>query len=228
MKPKILIIEDEVKLSEVINSYLEKEGYMVYQAKDGKTGQELFRQITPNLLILDLMLPDISGEEICQNIRKISDVPIIMITAKIQEANILNGFKIGADDYITKPFNVKQLVAKVKVFLNRTYKDKDKISINDKDLIIDHDNYEVLKKGQKVLLTKIEYKLLEVFVHYKNKVFTRDELIQIVLSDDFDGYDRIIDAHIKNLRQKIETNPKQPEYILTVHGIGYKFGGKID
>lgn len=229
MKPKILIIEDEVRISDLVKNYFEKEGYIVYQAFDGERAWELFKEITPNLLILDLMLPDITGEEICKNIREISNVPIIMLTSKSGEGNALNGFNIGADDYVIKPFSIKQLVAKVKVFLNRIYDyEKNAISINHGDLIINKEKHEVYKHKELIDITLIQYKLLEGFVSYRNKIFTRDELIRLALPDDFDGYDRIIDAHIKNLRQKIETNPKEPEYILTIRGIGYKFGGQID
>lgn len=229
MNHKILIVEDEIRISEIIKSYLEKEGYNIYQAFDGEKALELFKEITPNLLILDLMLPDITGEEICKNIREVSNIPIIILTAKTTENSALNGFNIGADDYITKPFSVKQLVAKVKVFLNRVYNEAtNEVSINNGDIVINEEKHLVYKQKQEILITPIEYKILKVFISYKNKVFTRDELIKLALPDDFDGYDRIIDAHIKNLRQKIEINPKEPKYILTVRGIGYKFGGYID
>lgn len=229
MKETILIIEDEIKISEVIKSYLEKEKYIVYQAFNGEEGLELFKEKTPNLIILDLMLPDIPGEEICKTIRKTSNIPIIMLTAKTQEHDILNGLNIGSDDYITKPFSPRQLVAKVKAFLRRADNFSSKqISLNSGDLKIDLEKYEVKKEEKNVFLTPIEYKLLTTFINSKKRVYTRGELIELALESNFEGYDRVIDTHIKNLRQKIETDTKNPKYILTVFGVGYKFGGNND
>jgi len=181
------------------------------------------------LVVLDLMLPDVTGEEICKTIRKRSRVPIIMLTAKVEEENILKGLDIGADDYITKPFSPKQLVARVNAVLRRVSEDpvplSNIISIND-ELLIDNLKYEVRKNNNIVNLTPNEYKILLTLVKYPKKTFTRDELISLALGDDYEGYDRTVDSHIKNLRQKIETDPKAPKYIVTVHGIGYRFGGE--
>ena len=158
-------------------------------------------------MILDLMLPGMSGEEVCQSIRRQSRVPIIMLTAKTQENDVLNGLNIGADDYVTKPFSIKQLYARMEAVLRRTVSDlkplAEKFSWNDHDL-----------------------KILSAMVKYPEKVFTRNDLIDLVFCPDFDGYDRVIDTHIKNLRKKVETDPKSPVYVKTVHGLGYKFGGE--
>lgn len=225
MRSTILIIEDEIKISQIIKSYLEKEEYIVYQAFNGQKALELLKTTTPSLLILDLMLPDIPGEEICKTARKMSNIPIIMLTAKTQEHNILNGLDIGADDYITKPFNNKYLIAKVKAFLRRENKFNNKeIILNNGELVIDLDKHEVKRQGELVLLTPIEYRLLTLFINHQKRVYTREELIELVLPEDFAGYDRVIDSHIKNLRQKIETDSKNPKYIITVFGIGYKSG----
>ena len=226
----ILIVDDEAKIAEVVQSYLEKDGFTVYKASNGKEALEKFDKYNPTLIILDLMLPDITGEDVCKTIRKKSRVPIIMLTAKIEEGNILEGLDIGADDYVTKPFSPRQLMARVAALLRRTEDDASLlcklVSYNDDDLVIDSVKYEVKKTGVIVNLTPNEYNILTTLLKYANKVFTRDELIIRAIGSEFEGYDRIIDTHIKNLRQKIETDSKKPIYILTVHGIGYRFGGE--
>lgn len=226
----ILIVDDETKIVEVIKSYLESSGYEVYTASNGEAALASFERNQPSLIILDLMLPDISGEEVCRRLRKQSRVPIIMLTAKIEEKDILNGLDIGADEYVTKPFSPRQLVARVAALLRRAEEDTIPLArimsfFND-DLVIDFQSYEVKKNGDVVNLTPNEFKILGALLKYPQKVFTREELIRYVMGEDFDGYNRIIDTHIKNLRQKIETDSRNPKYILTVHGIGYKFGGE--
>lgn len=226
---KILVVDDEKKIVDVVKSYLQHAGFTVFVAYDGRQALEEFERLNPSLLILDLMLPDITGEEICKLLRKKSRVPIIMLTAKVEEEDILKGLDIGADDYITKPFSPKQLVARVIALLRRTADNagllSNIIAFNDNDLVIDSLKFEVKKKGEILNLTPNEYKILTTLVKYPSKVFTRDELVSLALGDDFDGFDRTIDTHIKNLRYKIETNPKSPQYIVTVHGVGYRFGG---
>jgi len=174
------------------------------------------------------MLPDISGEKICETIRRESDVPIIMLTAKVEEESILNGFSLGTDDYITKPFSPKQVVARVNAILKRTlnYKQDNILRFNNENLVLNLDNYEVRKNDNLIELTPSEFKILLTLCESPKKVFTRGELLDRALGDDSDVYDRIIDSHIKNLRSKIEDNSKSPKYIITVHGIGYKFGGE--
>jgi DNA-binding response OmpR family regulator len=225
---KILVVDDERKLVEVVRSYLEHEGYEVYAAYDGKQALSLFEKIEPSFVILDLMLPDVSGEEICMSIRKRSRVPIIMLTAKAEEEDILRGLDIGADDYVTKPFSPKQLVARVTAVFRRVSEEpialSNILSLNDGDLVIDCLKHEVKKRGEIVSLTPNEYRILLTLIKYPQKTFTREELIEIALGTDFDGFDRTIDTHIKNLRQKIESDPKRPDYIRTVYGIGYRFG----
>ncbi|HEY9062734.1 MAG TPA: response regulator transcription factor [Pseudobacteroides sp.] len=226
---KILVVDDEEKIVEVVKSYLEHSGYEVHEAYNGDQALSMFERVEPSLVVLDLMLPDMSGEEICKTIRKQSRVPIIMLTAKVEEEDILKGLDIGADDYITKPFSPKQLVARVGAVLRRAAEDpvplSNIISFND-DLVIDNLKYEVRKNNNTVNLTPNEFKILMTLVKYPKKTFTREELICIALGDDFKGFDRTVDTHIKNLRQKIETDPKVPKYILTVHGIGYRFDGE--
>ena len=229
-KKKILVVEDEEKILEVVASLMEKQGYEVYQAEDGMKALEIFNNNEISLIILDLMLPDISGEEICMKIREKSRVPIIMLTAKIDEANLLRGLDIGADDYITKPFSLMELVARVKVILRRSSEELKPLykynSFQNGDLYIDVESNIIKKKNELLNLTQSEWKILLSLIKYPNKVFTREELVTIALGSDFDGYNRTIDSHIKNLRQKIEDNPKSPSYIITVFGKGYKFGGE--
>ncbi len=227
---KILVVDDEVKIVDVVKSYLNHNGYDVFEAYNGKQVLELFEKVNPSLVILDLMLPDMAGEDICRQIRKQSRVPIIMLTAKVEEEDILKGLDIGADDYITKPFSPKQLAARVNALLRRASDDPvpliNTVSFNNDDLVVDNLSYDVRKKGISVNLTPNEYKILLTMIKYPKKTFTREELICLALGENFDGFDRTVDTHIKNLRQKIETDPRSPGYILTVHGIGYRFGGE--
>lgn len=225
----ILVVDDEPKIVEVVKSYLENSGYRVQVAYDGHQALQLFDKTQFSLVILDLMLPDMTGEQICQTLRKKSRVPIIMLTAKIEEENILQGLDMGADDYVTKPFSPRQLIARVKALLRRAEEDvaplSQVFSFNEGDLVINLESHEVTKQGNPVNLTPNEFKLLTALLKYPKKAFTREELIMQAMGADFEGYDRIIDTHIKNLRQKIETDGRNHQYILTVHGIGYRFGG---
>ena len=226
----ILIVDDENMMREAVASYLEKQGYHVLQAETGTQALSLLEKETVSFVILDLMLPDISGEEICSRIRRQSRIPIIMLTAKTMEDDMLNGLNLGADDYITKPFSLKNLYARIQAVWRSDHDLKplaEKFSWNAGDLVIDYNRKEVLKKGETISLTPIEWKILSAFTRYPQKVFTRDELIASAFDTDFSGYDRVIDTHIKNLRKKIEDDPKNPIYLCTVHGIGYKFGGNI-
>ncbi len=227
---KILVVDDEEKIVEVVKSYLENSGFKVYCAYSGKEALEMFTAANPRLVLLDLMLPDISGEELCRTIRKKSRVPIIMLTAKVEEESILNGLGIGADDYVTKPFSPRQLVARVIALLRRSEDEKmplaNVLSFNNGELTVDSIKHEIRKDGQPVNLTPNEYNILMALVKYPQKAFTRDELVYLVLGEDYEGYDRTIDTHVKNLRQKIEPDVRTPRYILTVYGVGYKFGGE--
>lgn len=224
-KNKILVVDDEIKIVEVVKAYLEKDNYEVFIATDGKSALKSYDDNKQDLIILDLMLPDIIGEEVCKILREKSDVPIIMLTAKVDEENILNGFNIGTDDYVIKPFSPKQLIARVNAIIKRVKNSKSKLSFNNGDLIIDKDSYEVFKNNNLITLTPSEYKILLQLAENKNKVFTRGDIISKTMEDDSFVYDRIVDSHIKNIRAKIEDDNKKPKYILTVHGIGYKFGG---
>lgn len=229
---KVLVVDDEAKIVEFTEVYLINSGYEVYKAYTGKEALAIFRTQKIDLVLLDLMLPDISGEQICNEIRKTSKVPIIMLTAKSSDENIIHGLDIGADDYMTKPFSPRQMVARVNALLRRvqegtsTNQEEGNLTFHKGDLIINHSDYTVKKLGENINLTPSEFKILYTLAHRPNKVFTREELIHIAFDDDYLGYDRTIDSHIKNLRAKIEDNSKECRYILTVRGIGYKFGGE--
>lgn len=226
---KILIVDDELKILEVVRSFLEDHGFVVFTAENYKEAFQIFDRENISLILLDLMLPGMSGEEICIRIRRESRVPIIMITAKADENAVLEGLGIGADDYIVKPFSLKTLLARIDAVLRRSLSDAGflnrKCSYNNRDLEIDLDSRRTTKKMVEVKLTPNEFNVLATLIKYPNKVFTREELISIALGSDFEGFDRTVDTHIKNIRQKIEDNPKVPQYILTIHGVGYRFGG---
>jgi DNA-binding response OmpR family regulator len=227
---KILVVEDEEKIMEVVKSFLESKGFLVISARDGKKAIEIFEKENFSMVLLDLMLPLLSGEEVCKFIRKKSRVPIIMLTAKSDESDMLQGLGIGADDYITKPFSLKTLYARIEAVMRRSVDDLlplvSKFSFQGGDLTVDFESMTIRKQSEEVKLTPNEYKILATIIKYPNKVFTREELIASAFGDDFEGFDRTIDSHIKNLRQKIETDPKTPIYVKTIHGVGYKFGGE--
>lgn len=231
MEYNILIVEDEKNILDVIKAYLEKENYNVYTAMDGDQALRTFNENKIHLIILDLMLPKISGEEVCATIRKESDVPIIMLTAKSDEDNKIDGLSMGADDYVVKPFSPRELVSRVKALLRRSYRHSsqqplaEKLIFDNGRLIVDIDKMIVEKDGEIIELTNNENKVLKVLVSNPGQVFSRDQLIQLALGYDYEGFDRTIDTHIKNIRQKLEDNPKTPTFILTVYGAGYRFEG---
>lgn len=224
---KILVVEDEKKIAKVIAAYLEREGYDVITTASGTQALRMAESENPDMVVLDLMLPDLSGEEVCAELRRRSDVPIIMVTARTTEDERVHGLTIGADDYLTKPFSPKELVARVKTILRRTHSDTEflaeKISFGEGRLALDVARHEVRIDGEPVSLTPHEFKLLLTMARHPGRVYSRYELINKVQGYDFEGYERTIDAHVKNLRQKIEVDPKNPQYILTVFGVGYKF-----
>ncbi|GAB1531295.1 MULTISPECIES: response regulator transcription factor [Brevibacillus] len=220
----ILLVDDEPQILEILSSYLQKEGYHVLTAQTGKEAVEMATTISLTCIILDLMLPDLSGEEVCVQIRKESRVPILMLTAKSGEADRIRGLTIGADDYLIKPFSPRELVARVRAVMRRA---GDYSTLSDfvevGDLNISMNEKRVTKNGVALEVTPNEYRLLTTLVRYPGRTWGREELVREVMGFDFEGYDRTIDTHIKNLRQKIEADPKQPEYIKTVYGLGYRF-----
>ena len=224
----ILIIEDEEKVSEVIKAYLEKEGYKVYCVTRGLKGIELFKSLDFKLIILDLMLPDIAGEEVCKIIRETSDVHIFMMTAKGAINDRIEGLNIGADEYLIKPFSPRELTARVNSLFRRLSMENtpSKFYFNDGSLIIDYDKRIVKINEEEVPFTPNEFDILYELAVNKGKVLSREQLIDKIYGIDFDGYDRTIDVHIKNIRKKIEEDSKCPKYIITVMKVGYKFGGE--
>ncbi len=224
---KILIVEDEKKISDVVKAYLEKEGFIVKATASGREALNLVVTDDPDLIILDIMLPDLNGTEVCKEIRKDNDVPIVMLTALSSEEEKIAGLTLGADDYLTKPFSPRELVARVKTVLRRVKGRDDSatdvLRFGDDELVIDITKHEVTLSGDHKALTPFEFKLLAILARYPGRVHSRFELINKVQGYDFEGYERTIDAHIKNLRQKIEAEPKNPRYVKTVFGVGYKF-----
>jgi len=227
-KDSVLVVEDEKKISDIVRAYLEKEGFRVRVAENGNEALTLFRE-GPDIIVLDLMLPDMTGEELCSIIRESSEVPIIMLTAKSGEEDRIKGLGIGADDYLVKPFSPRELVARVKAHLRRAGKTKKKVlSYNRGSLRMDLERHEVVKEGSPLQLTLTEFKILTALAENHGRILSRNQIVNIVQGYDFEGYDRTIDAHVKNLRHKVEKDSKSPEFIQTVYGVGYKFIGTPD
>ncbi|MDR3284019.1 MAG: response regulator transcription factor [Treponema sp.] len=233
MDPKkvILVVDDEAKILEVVQAYLEKNGYSVLWAANGKAALSLLQKNPVSLVLLDLMLPDVAGEELCRNIRGGAfpsvrpDIPIIMVTAKTDEPSIIRGLNTGADDYVTKPFSLRELLARIGSILRRSAPETPEKTFFLSDLEIDTESRLVRRgegKKEKIDLTYNEYRILELLASRPHKIFTRNEIIDRIKGDDFDGFDRTIDTHIKNLRQKIGDELKHPKYIETVYGMGYR------
>lgn len=222
---KILIVEDEAELVKVLRSYLENAGYEVLSAYRGDTGLETWKSARPDLVILDLNLPGMDGLEVARSIRRQDDTPIIMVTARVEETDRLIGLELGADDYVTKPYSPREVVARVKTVLRRAGRTQP-ISqlIRAADLEIDPEAFSVLRAGELVELTPTEFHLLVAMAGQPGRVFTRLQLLEATQEGmAYEGYERTIDAHIKNLRAKLELNPKKPRYVETVFGVGYRF-----
>lgn len=223
--PRILLVEDEKNIREAVTAYLERENYWVTAVEDGQTALDEFAKHEFDLVILDLMLPNVSGERVCRTIRETSTVPIIMLTAKGEIEDRIIGLELGADDYLVKPFSPRELVARVRALLRRANADRDgnRESMEFGDLIIDLNGHRVLLDGEEVDLTASEFKLLTTLARNPGRVFSRMELVEKVLGYDFEGYERTIDSHVKNLRAKLGDNPRNPKWLHTVHGVGYRF-----
>jgi DNA-binding response OmpR family regulator len=225
---KILVVEDDRKIASVIKMYLERDGYEVYRAETGTQALRLARAHRPYLIVLDLMLPELNGLQVCRTLRAESDVHIIMLTARASETDKLKGLDIGADDYVTKPFSPRELAARVRAHMRRQERgiEPEPPRLIARDLMLDLKAHEAFVGGRPVALTPREFRLLETFMKFPNRTFSREELVERVFDHAYDGFDRTVDVHIKNLRRKIEPDRLAPTYVVTVYGVGYKFSLK--
>jgi len=220
---KVLLVDDDVKTVELVRLYLDRDGYQVLTAYDGVEALRLARESFPDLIVLDLMLPDIDGLEVCRTLRHESDVPIIMLTARTTDQDKLTGLDLGADDYVTKPFSPKELAARVRAVLRRLPGERGPEEIKIGELSMNFTKHEAWFAGSPLNLTSVEFKLLGILAREPGRVFSRASLIEEALGYDFEGFDRTIDVHILNLRRKLEPDPSHPRYIKTIYGVGYKF-----
>lgn len=222
----VLLVDDDPKIAKLLRSYFEKEDFSVLTALDGTTALQLYRDKKPDILVLDLMLPGVSGLNVCRQIRKESETPILMLTARDEETDRLIGLELGADDYVSKPFSPREVVARAKAILRRSRKTPEKTEpFKIGKFIVDTAGYTVSDEGSPVDLTPTEYRIFELLATHPGQVFTRFQLVEQIQGVAFEGYERTIDAHVKNLRRKIDDNPKDPRIIQTVYGVGYKFAG---
>ncbi len=228
----MLIVDDEQRLRDLVRGYLEREGFTVLTAADGHTALDLARQDAPNVVVLDLMLPGIDGLEVCRRLRTFSDAYVIMLTAKAEEIDRIVGLEVGADDYLTKPFSPRELIARVRAMLRRP-RQVNPAAMPDipppqrfGDLVIDHARHEVTLDTAVVPLTILEYALLTTLAAHPGRVFTRNQLLERVWGEDYFGDDHVVDVHIANLRKKLGDDSAAPHYIETVRGAGYRFAGK--
>lgn len=230
MAESIMLVEDEASIRQTMAEFLNEEGFEIYQAADGLEALDVFKQNNPDLIILDLMLPKLDGLEVCKAIRQKSNVPIIMVTARDEEIDKLLGLELGADDYITKPFSLREMKARIKAVLRRTgfqsAAEEHRISFG--ALEINTDRREVKVNNKVVELTPSEYAILTTLCQNVGRPYSRLQLLNATLGESYAGYERAIDTHVSNLRKKIEPNPQKPIYILTVYGLGYKFGDNYE
>lgn len=223
MNKRVLVVDDDVKTVDLVKLYLNRDGYRVLTAYDGLEALRLAQEARPDLIVLDLMLPGMDGLEVCRNIRKESDVPIIMLTARTTDEDKLTGLGLGADDYVTKPFSPRELAARVRAVLRRLPGERGPDEIKHGKVKVNFRNHEAYLDDKPLNLTPVEFKLLGVMVKEPGRVFSREQLIEEALGYDFEGFNRTIDVHILNLRRKLESDPAHPKYIRTVYGAGYKF-----
>ncbi len=228
MAAKVLVVDDETKIVKLVRAYLEQAGYAVVEAGDGQTALIQARREKPDLVILDLGLPGIDGMEVARTLRREGDVPIIMLTARVEDTDRIVGLELGADDYVTKPFNPRELMARVRAVLRRTSGATPAPEIlRAGKIIVDVNGHQATLDGRDLDLTPTEFDLLAVLVQNPGKVFTRLELLDRVQGYAYDGYERTVDAHIKNLRSKLGDDPRRPRYVETVYGVGYKLGSGV-
>jgi two-component system alkaline phosphatase synthesis response regulator PhoP len=228
MHQRILVVDDELEIIKVVRAYLEQSGFRVLTASDGQQALAVFRHDQPDLIILDLNLPKVDGLEVCRTIRRDSNVPIIMLTARVEETDRLIGLEIGADDYIVKPFSPREVVARVRTVLRRsTSAPEQPALISIESLTIDPVKHEVLLQDRSLDLTPSEFNILLTMASQPGRAFSRMDLLNAAQGEAYEGYERSIDVHIKNLRQKLGDEPRDPKFILTVYGVGYKFNDRL-
>lgn len=221
---RVLVVDDDPGIVKVVRGYLEQEGFQVLVAYDGKKAMHIARHDKPDLVVLDLMLPEMDGWDVCRALRKESNVPIIMLTARVEETDKLIGLELGADDYVTKPFSPRELVARVRTVLRRVQGAPPRPErISRGDITVDLSRHTVTVGAETVDLTPTEFDLLAVLMQEAGRTFSRSQLLEQTQGYAYEGYERTIDVHIKNLRQKIEANPRNPQHIKTIYGIGYRF-----
>ncbi|MHC1719929.1 MAG: response regulator transcription factor [Clostridiaceae bacterium] len=225
VKYQILVVEDQEEIRSIVEKYLCKEGYIVHTAKDGFEALNQFNSNTIHLVLLDIMMPGIDGFEVLKEIRHISEIPVIMLTARQQEVDRIKGFDTGADDYVVKPFSLKELMLRIKRLIKRVYNEADEIVYNYEDLSLHTRSMKLYRGDEEIPLTSAEYSLLHAMFRNQNKVLTREQLIELAYGQDYEGYDRNIDSYIKRIRQKIEIDPRNPKILVTKYGTGYMFGG---
>ncbi|MBP39119.1 MAG: response regulator transcription factor [Dehalococcoidia bacterium] len=223
-----LVVEDDKPVSQLIRLYLAQAGYRVLAAEDGLSGLQMALEDSPDIVLLDLNLPGMDGIEVCQNVRKQSEVPIIMVTARVEEDDRLTGLDLGADDYVSKPFSPRELVARVNAVLRRTYKAVEKretagSQVNAGDVAIDLDRRSATVLGDEIELTPTEFRLLAYFIEGQGRTVSREQIIENVFGYDFSGYDRTVDTHVSNLRKKLEAANPDKQHLKTMYGVGYKF-----
>lgn len=225
MKYQILVAEDQEEIRSIVSKYLDKEGYSIHIAKDGFEALNLFNNNIIHLVLLDIMMPGIDGFEVLKEIRKISEVPVIVLTARQEEIDRIKGFTTGADDYVVKPFSVKELMMRIKRLIKRIYNEADEIIYRYADLSLHTSSMKLYKGNEEIQLTSAEYSLLLVMFKNQGQVLTREQLIEMAYGSDYEGYDRNIDSYIKRIRQKIEKDSRNPQILVTKYGAGYMFGG---
>lgn len=223
---KILVVEDQQEIRELIAKYLRNEGYEVVVAKQGFEALEAFENQNIHLILLDVMMPGIDGFQVLEEIRKVSDVPVIMLTARQEEVDRLKGFQLGVDDYVSKPFSPRELIKRIQVFLKRVYHEGNEIVYQYQNIRLFSKSFTLMKDQDQIEITAAEYKVLAAFMKNKGQILSREQLIEQAFGEDYEGYDRNIDSFIKRIRQKIEDDPKNPKLLITKYGAGYIFGGE--
>ncbi len=226
MKYNILVVEDQIEISSIVSKYLNAEGYNSVLASNGFEALEIFNKTKCHLVILDIMMLGIDGLEVLREIRLLSDIPVIMLTARQEEVDRLKGFDSGADDYVIKPFSARELMKRIKAILKRTYRGTDEIIYNYEELKLHTKGMKLFSGDREISLTSIEFNLLFTFFKNKGQVLSREQLIRLSFGGDYEGYDRNIDSYIKRLRQKIEKEPGKPRILRTKYSAGYIFGGE--